>query len=301
MRTSRKLINLYKDKNVFSIKHVISIDKEEDLNQFWDYLTNTQNSTHNYLHTFVSKFYNFALSYVTQEDARFFEIILEENDEKFYFTLWNEKVSLLFKEYLRGTSIEYLYKENRISVKLLKQTYKENLKKIAKENKKREKNLIKSVSKDVKVKVIPAYDFISHGDLEDLIHLNYQLQDILYLINKTEITDALFMKLRSTFSMFCFTLSYYDEVSPVMVTINNFLYLMNANKEKFLTLNLTEFELIYGFIYNLEKWIKTLFVQGGVDLRFMDNSLMSDYETISHMLTPQVDELAYDMDDIFIF
>ena len=82
MRTKRKIINLYTEyaKDIYSIKHVISIATEEDLNQFWDYITCTQDSMHDELHNFVSSFYNFALIYMSNTDAYFFEIILEENE-----------------------------------------------------------------------------------------------------------------------------------------------------------------------------------------------------------------------------
>jgi len=81
LRTHKQTINLYDngDMNIFSIKHVISISAEEDLNQFWDYITSTQDSSHDSLHNFVSSFYNFALSYISSVNAHFFEIILEEN------------------------------------------------------------------------------------------------------------------------------------------------------------------------------------------------------------------------------
>lgn len=301
MRTSRKRINLYKDKNIFSIKHVISIDTEEDLNQFWDYLTNTQESEHSSLNSFVSYFYNFALIYISKKDAQFFEIILEENEDNFYFTLWNAKISLLFKKYLEKTSIDYIYEDNRISIKLVKKSYQANLKKLKRENSSREKKLIKSVEKEKKIICFEIYDFIEEEDLQELIGLSDTMQDIIYQINKYEITEDQFIKLRSTFSLFCFTLRYYNEVMQVMITINDFLNLMNTKKEKFIDLEKIEFELVYGFINNIDRWIKTLFIQGGADLHFMDNSIKADFVTIQHMISPTEDEMDFDLDDIFDF
>ena len=300
MRKSRKIINLYKDKDVFSIKHVISIDNEEDLNQFWDYLTNSQDSSHNYLHTFVSNFYNFALLYINQRDALFFEIILEENEKNFYFTLWNEKVSLLFQEYLTKTSIEYIYKENRISIKLVKKAHQNIKKRLDEENKSREKELIHSVNQENKIKCIHKYTFISQDDLEELVQFSDDMQDIVYQINKYEMSEDQFIKLRSTFSLFCFTLRYYEEVTQVMITMNDFLNLINTNQEKFVSIQKREFELIYGFINNIERWINALFIDGGADLHFMDQSMRADYETIKQIIIPS-DAISYDLDDIFDF
>ena len=301
MRKSRKIINLYNDKDIFSIKHVISIDNEEDLNQFWDYLTNEQDSSHKYLHTFVSNFYNFALSYLERDDAHFFEIILEENEKRFYFTLWNEKVALLFQEYLAKTSIEYLYEENRISIKLVKKTYKKREKKLKKENKLREEKLINSVHQEKIIKCIEPYTFINDEDLQDLIQLSDDMQDIVTQIEKYEVDEHQFVKFRSIFSLFCFTLRYYKEVEPVMVVLNDFLNLLNTHKEKFMQLEKLEFELVCGFINNIERWIEALFIRGGADLHFMDKSMQADYETIKEIITPTPDDCSYNLDDIFDF
>ena len=101
MRSERKIINLYDAKNISSVKHVVSIDSEDDLNQFWDYITSLEVFRHLYLHSFVSNFYNFALSYMASE----------ENDKVFYFTLWNEKIANVFKSYLENTSTKFIYKK----------------------------------------------------------------------------------------------------------------------------------------------------------------------------------------------
>lgn len=49
MRSERKIINLYDAKNISSVKHVVSIDSEDDLNQFWDYITSLEVFRHLYL------------------------------------------------------------------------------------------------------------------------------------------------------------------------------------------------------------------------------------------------------------
>ena len=66
-------------------------------------------------------------------------------------------------------------------------------------------------------------------------------------------------------------------------------------------LNSDEFSLVYGFIGNIDRWINTLFIQGGADLHFMDNSMKADFETISQIIAPTADEENFDLDDIFDF
>ena len=300
MRTQRKIINLYDDKNIFSIKHVISISNEEDLNQFWDYITCTQDSEHEVLNTFVSSFYNFALSYMDSDDAHFFEIILEENEDNFYFTLWNESISNLFEKYLSTTPTQFIYDGSRISIKLVKKDYDKKRQKQNLDDEIREQKLIKSVSQEQTIKCIEPYTFISADDLDELLSLNDDMQDIAYQIKTHGINEHQFIKLRSTFSLFSFTLRYYDEVSKIATTVNNFLNLLNTSKDNFLALDSIELELIYGFTGNLDRWLNTLFVRGGADLHFMDNSIQADYETILQIISPSVEE-DFDLDDIFDF
>ena len=183
----------------------------------------------------------------------------------------------------------------------MKNIYKKNSKKLAKENHKREKNLINSVSEKNVKKFIPAYTFISDEDLSELIQLSEDLQDIAYQINKTGMHENQFITLRSIFSLFCFTLNYYNEVQEISLTANKLLNLMNTNKEKFIALSKIEFSLLNGFISNVDKWVNTLFINGGADLHFMDNSMKSDYETILQVITPVVANNDFDLDDIFDF
>ncbi|MBL1243560.1 MAG: hypothetical protein COA39_004055 [Sulfurimonas sp.] len=58
---------------------------------------------------------------------------------------------------------------------------------------------------------------------------------------------------------------------------------------------------MYGFIGNIDRWLKTLFIQGGADLNFMNNSIKVDYKTILQIIAPTACEENFDLDDIFDF
>ncbi|MFT5661969.1 MAG: hypothetical protein ACI9TV_002617, partial [Sulfurimonas sp.] len=140
MRKKRKVINLFEDTHLSSVKYVVSIATEEDLNQFWDFLLGSENSTHYVIHTFISLFYSFSLKYLKDDNLEFFEIILEENEEFLYFTLWNKKVSIYFMQHIDNSSLEFLHVKNKLSIKLkkekistvLKPLHKKEVKKIIK-------------------------------------------------------------------------------------------------------------------------------------------------------------------------
>ena len=303
MRTKRKVVTLYEDSDIKNIKSVISIATEDDLNNFWEFLSSSEHGTHQIIQTFITQFYNFATNYMLQEDAQFFEIILEETEKVFYFTLWNKKIALLFEEHLKKSTLNTLCRDNRISIKLLKKEYLKEQKKIASKQLKREKKLLASVEGESHTKDIPPYTFLEDEDLHELLKLNEDLQELMYNIRKHNgLHEHSFISFRSSLSLFCLTLRYYKKIAPLTTTLTEFSNLLNTKRERFLLLNEFELELITGFISNIDKWLHTLFVRGGADLYFMDNSMHSDYQTILQILSPKDESFdASDLDDIFSF
>ena len=91
---------------------------------------------------------------------------------------------MLFKKYAKKNSLDYICNNNRISIKLNKQKYKETIKKIGKKNQTRQDDLIKSVSIDKKIKHRNPYTFIKKNDLDDLLKLNEDMQDMMSRIKK---------------------------------------------------------------------------------------------------------------------
>ncbi len=172
MRKKQKIVNLFHDKDVYQIRYVISITTEEDINLFWDFISASNNPTHELIHAFITKFHNFALSFIINNKAMFFEIILEESDDFFYFTLWNQKVALAFKSCMYKAPFEFLYDKKKISVKLNKLKCLEDRKKIKLKHEKREQSLINSVINPEENKWIEAYTFLNNEDLEYLLKLS---------------------------------------------------------------------------------------------------------------------------------
>ena len=301
MRTKKNIINLYEDKKINTIKQVVSIANEEDLNIFWSFVTTSENSAHNLVHTFITQFYNFALHYMENKDAEFFEIILEDTEKYFYFTLWNKKISLLFKEHIQETSLNHLYDDNKITIRLNKLKFQKNIEKINKKNEIRTEELIQSVSNKKTLEIKEPYLFMESEDLRELLKLNDDMQELIFLIQNNSLTNEIFISLRSSISLFCLILRYYDNISPMATTITDFSNLLNLHRNKFIELDKNELELICGFINNIDRWLENLFVLGGVDLYFMDNSMQADLDTISYMISPVEDFDNNDLDNIFDF
>lgn len=146
-----------------------------------------------------------------------------------------------------------------------------------------------------------AYTFLDTEDLEEILKLVDDMQEILFHIKKNGFYEEYFISLRSIFSMFCLTIRYYEQIAPVSTTITNFSNLINTNKDKFIKLNTDELNLVIGFINNIDNWVQTLFIKGGADINFMDNSIKADYEMIDQFINPIVQDTKLDLDDIFTF
>ncbi len=78
--------------------------------------------------------------------------------------------------------------------------------------------------------------------LEELLKLNEDLQEFIYQAS-TAMNENLFISFRSTLSMFCLTLRYYKEISPMANTITEFLNLINTNKDETINMNSLKLEL----------------------------------------------------------
>ncbi|QFR49762.1 hypothetical protein FJR48_08480 [Sulfurimonas lithotrophica] len=287
MRKKRNIINLYKDKNINSVKYVISIENEEDLDQFWDFL-NSNIDSNRYIHIFIELLYNFTHTYILKDEAKFFEIIIEENDSNIYFTIWNKKVIKSLDSYFSKSSLKYKYDNKKLTIKLKKEVSKKLIQKIEQDHIEIEKKLNSPTFKPSKPNTnsnfIKPYNFIDDEDLNDIIRINDDLHDILYRGKKLGITEDILIELRSSLSMFLLNIKYYKQVSEFSKTIDSFLVLLIQNTDKFLTNNKKKITLIEKLINNIDTWINRLFVNGGKELYFLDKVMHEDYLMLQEMV-----------------
>ena len=73
-------------------------------------------------------------------------------------------------------------------------------------------------------------------DLEELLQLNEDMQEIMLYVSKNGFNDALFISLRSSLSMFCLNIRYYDAISEIANSVTEFSNIINTNKETILGL-----------------------------------------------------------------
>lgn len=302
MRKKQKIINLYQDESVGSIKHVISIGNEEDLNQFWHYFHSEVINDYRLLYHFIGLMYAFTSKLFEKEKDLFFDLIIEQNDELFYFTIWNADVSNALNELLQEGERECEYKidKKRITIRLSKEVLLKQDESYGEEQKGRRIGLMQSLKQEKAEPYMP-YTFLEKGDKEDILNICEDMSDMMYRAKKVGFQDDVFIRLRSCLTMFSLTLISYPQISHISNVLTEFSVLMNKYQSNFKEMSLEEVALAEGFVHNINFWANTLFVLGGADLHFMNNSLNADLQMIRMLIEPESMEAEGSLDDIFDF
>lgn len=302
MREKQKIINLYNDGRIRAVKQVISIGDEEDLNQFWEYIGEFHTLEDTATYGFFVMLYQLSTQFLETHRGTFFEIIAERSDEASYFTVWNR----LFVEFAlniwKNRTIDYRYDHKRVTLRLLKSTLDE----ITDHRRSREDEKIHALLSSVTTvpknthSAVP-YEFIGNDDLKELIELTEDLSEMMYEVRKKGFDSAVFIRMRSLFSMISMILNYYPQIIDVATVMTEFSVMMSQHREAVSRMEEIQIALIEGFVHNFERWLRVLFVEGGAELHFMNRSLRADVEMIRHTLEPSEYADSDDLDAIFDF
>jgi len=301
MRKQQKIINLYEDVSIRSIKHVVSIGSEEDLNQFWHYFHSEVAHDYKHLHRFISVMYTSTENLFQVHEDLFFELIIEQNEEMFYFTVWNPIASKYLEEKLSeyNNEFEYLMDTKRMSIRLAKEKLAEANVIYDEKQKNRRSQIIASLTQESCVLPVPC-EFLEQEDKDEILRLCEDMSDIMYRAKNIGFQDGVVVHLRSCLTILSLSLMSYPQFTHISNLIVEFSVFMNAHKVEFKDMSSEEFSLVEGFVYNLDRWANTLFVSGGADFHFMDNSLKADLDMIKMLIHPQV-SAATSMSDVFDF
>ena len=316
MRKKQKIINLYEDKNIDSIKVVFSIGCEDDLNQCWDYFECHFRNENTVLQTYLTALYNMSNELIESNEETFFEVIVEQNERYYYFTIWNEIVSEIFAQVLLDKKINFINDAVRITARIekiieasscrlvfedetqeqLNTTLKEKVEQSVmglNEGSSEEKSLHEQIN-------IAPYTFVRDDDLEEIIELCDDMVDTVCTTDG-QFNENSYIKLRSLISSFSLIISYYEELENISNIMRELTTLISASQERIVAMSADEVALLEGFVNNLDRWVQTVFIKGGADLHFMDASLQADFETIRMIIEPEEVSSEEDIDDIFDF
>lgn len=302
MRKKQKIVHLFEDGPIHAIKEVVSIQDEEDLAQFWEYIIKTQ-SVNTPLYGLFASLYSLCVRFLELSESHFFEIILEENNEAYYFTVWNKAFVRFALAELKKQNHSLRSNNKRLSIRILKSSLEAQSAEQSNRDDTRIRQLISTVTdKDSKEKIKPPYAFLSREDLQELLNLSEDMNEHVFQLAQSGMALETLIRLRSTLSMISIILNYYEETQVVSLIMTEFSVMISWYKEEILSLQEDQIVLIEGFARNFDRWLKVLFVYGGAELHFMDRSLRADIEFIRQMIAPSVHQMDdADLDAIFDF
>lgn len=301
MRKQQKIINLYNEKNLYAIKQVVSVSDEEDLNQLWEHIVSIHLGEDSKMYVFMANLYELSARFLEKQKGEFFEIIIEQSDEYYYFTVWNKAFIHFSRKEWKKRRIDYRFKNKRISIRLLKQTLKNNTIDYSQRDDIRVAQILQTLREDtIKNEFLP-YTFMHQADLIELIELAEDMNTIMYEAQQSGLSINTLVRIRSYFSLVSLTLSHYEQIEQVSNIMIEFSIMINQYKETFSLFNTDQIELIEGFTHNFERWLRIVFIEGGADLHFMDRSLRADVEMIRLMIEPPLNVSQEELDSIFDF
>jgi len=297
MRKQQKIINLFGDTSIYAIKEVVSIANEEDLNQLWEHITTYHTHETSKSYSFFISLYELSERFLASFPQLFFEIIVEQSDDFFYFTVWNREFCQFVGQHWEKRGIEHLSDNKKITAKL----HKPVIHKSENHDEIRIKHLLSTVVTPEITQHVPAYTFMDLEDLHELKELSEDLSEHLHQVRYSSLTNDAFIRMRSYFSLISVILNHYEEVEEMALIMSEFSMMINQNKEDFYVLSEEQIGLIEGFTHNFKRWLTVLFIQGGAQIGFMNNSMRADMETIRAISKPYVQSNEEDLDAIFDF
>jgi len=301
MRKEQKVVHLFDDGPIYAIKEVVSVQDEEDLAQFWEYILKTQ-SSQSTLYTFFASLYELCVQFLDSSETKFFEIIVEQSDEAYYFTVWSKEFVKFSEPEIIKRHILFTSNSKRLSMKILKSLLEEKKIEQSVYEEKRVGKLISTAAEGTS-KISPqVHRLLSQDDLDELMNLSDDMNEHIFQLRNSGVALETLIRLRSTLSMISIVMNHYEEIQTVAVIMTEFSVMLSQYKEEILDLAGDQISLLEGFAHNFERWLKVLFVYGGAELNFMDRSLRADIELIRQMIVPSTDDVSdEDLDAIFDF
>ena len=166
-----------------------------------------------------------------------------------------------------------------------------------------EKNKPKKLTRKVKKIIEPSCTFLEPDDLADLINIIEKLQAYKFSQVFEQLQDEELNSYKGAFSHYASILRFYPQLTHMASIIGELAVLLSLYANKCLEEQILVRRMLEGFSSNLAIWQKMIFMQGGEELDFLDNSFKADLDQFKMVLnlydSPQ--ELDDSLDAIFEF
>jgi CheY-like chemotaxis protein len=292
-RTGIDVINLF-DNNVYSRRISFLIFNQISLSDFWDYLMQSQ---HNSSFVDVVRLL-YGIGIWQLKLGYKFYIFLEEGTDFWYFTITNANLldsktllQIIEKNYPNGI---FNIAKDRVSFCISKTPMSLAISKSSDDG---VQPLNTSIQKETKLQV---FNFIDNEDLKEVLEINDKLRSLLLPVEISSLELEEVDQIADYLQKFGNILCVYSEIYAVASAIKSLGIALQDNAQAFQKRSSNMAKLCQAFNYDLEIWLKTLFIQGASSIDFMDSSLISDIDMIINILQ-QDNEKEIDFDAIFDF
>lgn len=277
-----------KKHDLYAYTTIFQISSQMDLDDFWSYFIfrlNLEKNENTYDR--FARLYNLLSENATLlSPSKYLMISLKESSESYILYIKTPVEAILekFIQRLQILGLSYVYEDKELSYTIDKKAPKE----------------IYTQPKSER-EVYGAYDFIAQGDLDEMALCIAKMQDGNYSRVYIEEVDSYY----DTLSHYSSFLQLYPQLNTMNVYISELCTVLSLYGDRCRELGMDLKMLLQSFVNNIAYWQESLFVKGGEELHFMDESFKADLSQIKMSLN-LYDELTTQtgeefLEDIFDF
>ncbi|MCV6607939.1 MAG: response regulator [Campylobacterales bacterium] len=317
-------ITLYDDKEkIKSFRVVFKIDSPEALVDFWEYFYSYGEFDKSLLNDQVNLIVTVTKVLFKVNKISSFDIITEESDQHVYLTVWNSTFIKAAKKYFEkfSSDLQFIDDGEKLSFKVSK-----NINKIEQEVKtdtaptQTKPTLVQEPTKEpeassAQAEVSPptieipqearelvVYDFIDEDDLEDMQDIIGDLKSKLLLFGSGNLEPEDISDISNDLARISSKLKMYPQTFVIANAIDGLSDSMSEHIDSYIANSSSVAPLFVGFGNDIELWLNSLFFTGTEDLHFLDDTIVSNTETIKQFGTSSNNGAEEEeLDDIFDF
>lgn len=291
---------------IFCYKTTYLLENEEDLAQLWESMQSSikENVRANFLSDLIRVLYQLGSVMLSKRVQP--QIIMEENDRFYFFSILNtkilptQKIIQLIEKSLENAV--YKFESNLLSFQVTKEL------RLPKPDIAVEVNQEKTVTQPPKeavtykkqIEVLQKFTFMESEDLTSLeLKLN-ELSTQFMWMGSNELNGDDVDQILNAFERTSSILMLYNETQTLGIAIRDLTTIIQKDEKVFIEMAPQMSALCKSFNNDLILWLKSVFYDGAPSVNYMDASIISNIQMVQSFLSPP-EEVNLDDDDGFEF
>jgi len=301
-------VNLYSPL-IFSRQLIFNVKNDDALAEFWEYYLLSEDNKLDHLSDVVRSL--FALGELQLKLKQTFSIIVEENEDNFYFSMTDlgkldsrfVKLVMAKNPVLKGYKLE----ANTISFMLEKSiSVEEEVVKVepVKVEVIKEKVVVVETSNEYvkETQSLSVYDYMDPEDLHEMEEYIAQLNSFLLMVGGGDISAQEVSEITSSLDRISRLMSIYNECYNMGQSLQNLSTKIDEHVDVFMEISSDVGPMCAAFSIDIDNWRKMTFHEGAPSVNFLDDTIIANAQTISSMLDMDTSASAEEsLDDIFDF